>query len=317
MNTRGRSSVTSFAKYALVFAVAALAGCGGGSGGSNGGSGGGGDPGGVTPPPTNNPDPSASTPVIVTQPTALTVATGSPATFTVAATSNGTLSYAWRFNGVAIPDSNSATLSVGDQVTAANAGSYDCLITSSLNGTQASVTSAAAALTVIESPQSLVLSGESAVLPNSGGHVVSTPEQQAVTYHWRIANGAITSGANSHEVTYTAGALGRVELILTASNIAGEQVAVKNVVVAASLPVDAIFAQPVIHPDTAGVLASAPNVAGQTHVWSRQNLSASVAIVGSTAEPTLQYASGRAPALTSCRWPPQTPPIVPRMSHAA
>lgn len=281
-NAAGCNIVTGFVKCGLVIAlVAALAGCGGGGGGG----------GGNSPPPSNN-SPSASTPVIVTQPSTLTIAAGSPVAFTVAATGNGTLSYAWRFNGAAIAGATSATLSVGDRVTTANAGSYDCLITNSLNGTQASVTSTAVTLTVIESPQSPVLSGEGAVLPSSAGHVVRTAEQQGVTYSWRIANGTIVSGANSHEVTYTAGTLGRVELILAVSNIAGERTAVKQVVVASSLPFDAIFAQPVVHPDTTGVLASAPTVDGQTHVWSRQNLSATVTIVGSAAAPTLQYTSG-------------------------
>jgi N-acetylneuraminic acid mutarotase len=283
-----RYRIATFAKYAAIFTFAALAGCGGGGGG-NGGGGGAPDL-GIKPPPTNS---SASAPVIVTQPSARTVVAASSASFTVEATGNGTLSYAWRFNGTAIPNGTSATLSVTNRATPAHAGVYDCVITNSLNGTEASVTSAAVALTVVEVP-ALALTGEGAVLPNSAGHVVSTPQQQNVTYSWRIANGTITSGANTHEVTYTAGALGRVELILDASSIAGVGTAIKNVAVAAALPFDSIFAQPAIHPDTTGVLASAPAIDGQTHAWARQNLTATVDIVGSTTAPSLQYTSGAA-----------------------
>src|SRR5262245_12323889 len=89
----------------------ALAGCGGGGGG-------GGD---STPPPA--PPPSANTPVIGTQPQAASAVAGTLPTFTVAATANGSLSYQWRFNGVAIDGATAATLTFASGVTATNAGS--------------------------------------------------------------------------------------------------------------------------------------------------------------------------------------------------
>ncbi|MCE5419164.1 MAG: immunoglobulin domain-containing protein [Acidithiobacillus sp.] len=91
--------------------------------------------------------PAATAPAITTQPTNQTVTAGQNASFTVAATGNGTLSYQWRKGGSNLAGQTSATLSL-TAVSAGDAGSYDVVVTNTLNGTTASTTSTAATLTV-------------------------------------------------------------------------------------------------------------------------------------------------------------------------
>ena len=237
------------------------------------------------------PLPVATAPTITTQPESLTVAEGSPATFRVEATGNGTLTHAWRLNDVPIDDETSRTLSLED-TNVGHVGSYDCVITNSLNGTTASATSATATLTLVSQPALPVVTAEDAVLPDSADHIASTQAQDGVSYAWSITNGEITAGDGTREITYTAGDLGRVELTVTVSNLAGAKIGIKTAVVASSLPIDTIFAQPVIHPGTHSVFASAPQIGGQSYVWATGNLTASVSVIGSTTSPALEYASG-------------------------
>lgn len=82
--------------------------------------------------------------VITTQPTSVTACQGN-ATFTVAATGTGTLTYQWKLNGVNVTTGTGGTTnSFSVPVVAANAGSY----TVTVSGTCGSVTSNAATLTV-------------------------------------------------------------------------------------------------------------------------------------------------------------------------
>ena len=85
-----------------------------------------------------------TTPVtLTTQPQPLTVAAGQTATFTVAATGTGPLTYQWNKAGVAIPGATASTLTLA-AVTGADAGSYAVTVGNALG----SVTSSAASLTV-------------------------------------------------------------------------------------------------------------------------------------------------------------------------
>ncbi|MDP1661976.1 MAG: PQQ-dependent sugar dehydrogenase, partial [Phycisphaerales bacterium] len=72
-----------------------------------------------------------------------TVCVGAPATVSVTATGTGPFSYLWRKNGQAVPGATRRTYTVSAAV-AANAGSYDCVIT----GIAGTVTSVPAALEV-------------------------------------------------------------------------------------------------------------------------------------------------------------------------
>ncbi|MEY3231103.1 MAG: hypothetical protein RL689_1192, partial [Planctomycetota bacterium] len=67
-------------------------------------------------------------PSITTQPANTAACVGSGASFTVAATGTGPLTYQWRRSGVNISGATSATYSI-TSVASGNAGSYDCVVT--------------------------------------------------------------------------------------------------------------------------------------------------------------------------------------------
>lgn len=102
-----------------------LAACGGGGGGGGG--------------PTG--------PTITSQPAAQSVATGGAATFTVAATGTGTLSYQWQVNGTDIAGATSASYTTPATVAGDSGKSYSVKVSDSTGTTS----SAAAALTVTRS----------------------------------------------------------------------------------------------------------------------------------------------------------------------
>ncbi len=96
-------------------------------------------------------------PVITTQPLDQTVPSFSPASFTVAATSATPVSFQWRRNGVAItgnPSATTATFSFAS-ATAADAASYDCVVTNPFGST----TSSAATLATTKIAAGIALDG--------------------------------------------------------------------------------------------------------------------------------------------------------------
>lgn len=86
-------------------------------------------------------------PAITTQPQNQTAFIGQTATFTVAASGPGPLTYRWRFNGSDIPAANGTTLMIGN-VRAADAGSYSVVVFNAAG----SAASAIAILTVRQPP---------------------------------------------------------------------------------------------------------------------------------------------------------------------
>ncbi len=82
-------------------------------------------------------------PVIGTQPDSLSTDAGSDATFSVAATGTGTVTYQWQFNGAAIPGATNATYTVANP-TVADVGAYKVVV-SDVTG---STTSLLAILTI-------------------------------------------------------------------------------------------------------------------------------------------------------------------------
>src|SRR5690606_24341028 len=84
--------------------------------------------------------------VITSQPAVQTLCEGTNASFAVAANANGDpLIYQWRKNGVDIAGANSATLTLNN-VTPADAGNYDVVITGPAGYTCSSIISTPAAL---------------------------------------------------------------------------------------------------------------------------------------------------------------------------
>src|SRR6185436_14168439 len=71
--------------------------------------------------------------------------------------------------------------------------------------------------TVTLTPVNAAISAPPNVAPSSGGHTASVPSQPGAAYAWSIGNGAITSGAGTNSITFSAGASGNVNISVTVS----------------------------------------------------------------------------------------------------
>jgi len=127
---------------------------------------------------------------ISAHPQPLTVCTGQSATFNVTASGPG-LSYSWKLNNVAIPNTNSSTYTI-NSVATGNAGSYTCAVTGSCN----TVTSNAASLTVEESPTITAQPANVKVCTGATASFTVTASGTNIVYSWR-KNGVPIQGANT------------------------------------------------------------------------------------------------------------------------
>ena len=145
-------------------------------------------------------------PTITTQPTSLTINQGQNATFTVAASASGTLSYQWRkgstnlANGGNISGATSGTLTL-TSAALADAGSYQVVVTNTQNAVASSVTSSAATLTII-APISITAQPQTKVVtaPDSPTFTVVATGGSNLTYQWK-KNGTAISGATASSYT--------------------------------------------------------------------------------------------------------------------
>ena len=157
---------------AMMAALALLIGCGGGGGGS-------------TPAP-------AVAPSISTQPAALTVTAGAPASFSVVAAGTAPLAYQWRKDGTSLSGATAATLSIAS-TQASDAGAYTVVV-SNAGG---SVTSATAALTVNVPPAITTQpSSQSVTAGAAASFTVVATGTAPLTYQWK-KDGTSISGATT------------------------------------------------------------------------------------------------------------------------
>jgi hypothetical protein len=134
---------------------------------------------------------------ITTQPAATqAVCAGTAATFTVAATGAGTLTYQWQKNGSPISGATSATYTIAS-TTATDAATYTVVVTGSCG---ASVTSANAVLTV--NPITVITSQPTAqaVCAGSAASFTVAATGAGVVYQWRKDGNPITGATLA---TYT------------------------------------------------------------------------------------------------------------------
>jgi hypothetical protein len=68
----------------------------------------------------------------------VTVAAGSPASFSVTATGTGPLSYQWRFNGTPIAGATASTYTIAT-TSAGDVGNYDVVVSNAAGPTQSAV----------------------------------------------------------------------------------------------------------------------------------------------------------------------------------
>jgi hypothetical protein len=136
--------------------------------------------------------------VIVTAPANQQVCAGANASFTVAATGTGTLTYQWKKGGTDISGATSSTYTITG-VTATDAGTYSVAVT----GTCGTVTSATATLTVNAATQITTQpSAQTVCAGANASFTVTASGTGTLTYQWR-KNGADINGATSATYTIT------------------------------------------------------------------------------------------------------------------
>lgn len=139
-------------------------------------------------------------PAITTQPANQSVTAGQTATFTVAATGSGTLSYQWKKNGTVISGATAASYVTPATVTGDSGSSFTVTITSSVG----SLTSNAATLTVTAAPVAPSVTTQPASQTVSAGQTatfsVTATGTATLTYQWK-KNGTAISGANGASYT--------------------------------------------------------------------------------------------------------------------
>lgn len=139
---------------------------------------------------------------ITTQPRDISASEGNSASFTVAATASGALTYQWRRNGVNLTGATAATLAV-NPVTAASYGTYSVLVSTiggSLESATAQLLSTSIPVTVptiTQQPRGVTISPGSTLVLGVAATGVPAP-----TYQWS-ANGATLPGATSATLVLT------------------------------------------------------------------------------------------------------------------
>ncbi len=126
-------------------------------------------------------------PAITTQPSPTSACTGTPASFTVAATGTG-LTYQWRKGGTNITGANAATYTI-PSVTAGSAGNYDVVIT----GTCGNITSNTVALTVNTAPAITTQPVPASACIGSPASFTVAATGTGLTYQWRKGGTNITA----------------------------------------------------------------------------------------------------------------------------
>lgn len=136
-------------------------------------------------------------PAITAQPAGQTVAVGQTATFTVAATGSGTLTYQWNKNGTAISGATSASYTTPATVASDNGSSFTVTIT----GTTGSITSNAATLTVNVPPSITTQPANQTVnVGQTATFTVTATGTATLAYQWK-KNGTAINGATSASYT--------------------------------------------------------------------------------------------------------------------
>ncbi|MBI3423071.1 MAG: VCBS repeat-containing protein [Acidobacteria bacterium] len=127
---------------------------------------------------------------INTQPANQTACPGGAATFGVAASGAGAVSYQWRKGGVSIGGANAASLTI-NPVSAADAGNYEVVV----NSTCGSVTSSAATLTVNTTTAITTQPVNQTACTGASATFNVAATGTSLTYQWR-KGGVNISGAN-------------------------------------------------------------------------------------------------------------------------
>jgi hypothetical protein len=136
-------------------------------------------------------------PSITTQPASTTVNVGQTASFSVAATGTGTLTYQWKKNGAAISGATSASYTTPATASTDNGAQFTVTVTNSFGN----MTSDAATLTVNVPPTiSAQPASQTVTLGQTATFSVTASGSGTLTYQWK-KNGTAISGATSASYT--------------------------------------------------------------------------------------------------------------------
>jgi len=182
----------------------------------------------------------ATAPVIISQPSAVTVAAGGNATFSVVASGSAPLAYQWLFNGANLAGATASTLSLSN-VQVSNAGNYSVKVSNSVG----SVTSTTAALTVssVTTPPTISTQpvSQTVSVGSTATFSVVAAGTAPLSYQWKF-NGANLSGATGPALSIAnAQAANAGSYTVTVSNSAGS--VLSN---AATLTVNSVVTAPAI-----------------------------------------------------------------------
>ena len=229
---------------------------------------------------------------ITTQPASQSVTAGQTATFSVAATGTGTLTYQWKKSGMAISGATSASYTT-PPTTSSETGTQFTVVVSDGGG---SLTSNPATLTVTAAPVAPSIATQPANKTVAAGQSatfsVTATGTAPLSYQWKKNGGAI-SGANSASYTTPAAAASDNNAKFTVTVTNSVSSATSN---AAMLTVDvppSIATQPANRAVNAGQTASFSVVATGTRTLSYQWKKNGAAISGANS------ASYTTPATTS------------------
>ena len=154
-------------------------------------------------------------PVITTQPHDTTIVTGGSASFTVAATGSGTLSYQWKKNGSNVSGGQfsgqtTATLSITGAV-ATDTGAYTVVVTNTRNLVVTSTTSSAGNLIMNLAPVITTQPHDTTIVTGgSASFTVAATGSGTLSYQWKKNGTNVSGGQFSGETTATLSITGAV-----------------------------------------------------------------------------------------------------------
>ncbi len=169
------------------------------------------------------------------------------------------------------------------------------------SGTNA-VVSAQAVVSVVPAPVDTPIRLQGGVQAGLSGYQASVNPQAGCSYHWRIANGTLTAGADTPTVTFSAGAPGPMTLECRVTNLAGTSidltplaVTVQDAPAPGALVVN--LPQPVFPAFKAGLHAEVAPEAGASYAWT---LSDGAINLGAGTNAIQFTSGGPAPATVTC-----------------
>jgi len=223
-------------------------------------------------------------PSITTQPASQVVTAGQPATFSVAATGTGPLSYQWQKNGVNISGATSSSYTTAATTTSQSGTKYDVVVSNSAG----SVTSASATLTVNAAAVAPTITTQPANETITAGQTatftVVASGTAPLSYQWQ-QNGVNISGATASSYTTPATTTSQsgTTFDVVVSNSAGSVTsAAATLTVNAAAVAPTITTQPANETVVAGQTATFTAVANGTGPLSYQWLKNGANISGAT-----------------------------------